>query len=159
MRYDHTQTGPLYLLLLLLAVASFVATLFMKEAVIQVTVSISSVVFLLLAFSFRDLTVSDQTTELLIAFGPLPIFKRRLQYSEIERVETARSTLMDGLGIHMSPSGGWVWNLWGYDCVDVWYRQGRKSGLGPTIRLDWQVSWKKLSRGMVTDADSGNIPG
>ena len=130
MRYDHTQTGPLYLLLLLLAVASFVATLFMKEAVIQVTVSISSVVFLLLAFSFRDLTVSDQTTELLIAFGPLPIFKRRLQYSEIERVETARSTLMDGLGIHMSPSGGWVWNLWGYDWVDVWYRQGRKVRIG-----------------------------
>lgn len=130
MRYDHTQTGPLYLLLLLLAVASFVATLLMKEAVIQVTVSISGVVFLLLAFSFRDLTVSDQTTELLIAFGPLPIFKRRLQYSEIERVETARSTLMDGLGIHMSPSGGWVWNLWGYDCVDVWYRQGRKLRIG-----------------------------
>ena len=97
---------------------------------IQVTVAISSVVFLLLAFSFRDLTVSDQTTELLIAFGPLPIFKRRLQYSEIERVETARSTLMDGLGIHMSPSGGWVWNLWGYDCVDVWYRQGRKVRIG-----------------------------
>ena len=90
----------------------------------------SGALMLLLASCFRDLTVSDEGTELLIAFGPLPLFKRRLQYSEFEKVEQARSTIMDGWGIHMSPSGGWVWNLWGYDCVDVWYREGRKIRIG-----------------------------
>ncbi|MBP89727.1 MAG: hypothetical protein CMJ64_23980 [Planctomycetaceae bacterium] len=33
---------------------------------------------------------------------------------------------MDGWGIHLSPSGGWTWNLWGFACVDVWYRKGTK---------------------------------
>lgn len=50
----------------------------------------------------------------------------RIQYSEIEKVEQARSTILDGWGIHLSPSGGWTWNLWGFACVDVWYRKGTK---------------------------------
>ena len=34
--------------------------------------------------------------------------------------------MLDGWGIHLSPSGGWTWNLWGFDCVDVTYKKGRK---------------------------------
>ena len=63
----------------------------------------------------------------MIAFGPLPLFSKRVRYSDIERVEQARSTILDGWGIHMSLSGGWVWNLWGFDSVDVWYRKGNKT--------------------------------
>ena len=38
----------------------------------------------------------------------------------------AKSSILDGWGIHMSPSGGWTWNLWGFDCVDVWFeREGK----------------------------------
>jgi hypothetical protein len=27
--------------------------------------------------------------------------------------------LLDGWGIHMSVRGGWVWNIWGRDCVVI----------------------------------------
>ncbi len=130
MLYDHTQSAPTYLLLLVLGIGILVGAVFTNVVVAQATMYCSGALMLLLALCFRDLTVSDEGNELLIAFGPLSLFKRRLQYSEVEKVEQARSTIMDGWGIHMSPSGGWVWNLWGYDCVDVWYRQGRKIRIG-----------------------------
>ena len=82
---------------------------------------------LLLAVSFHHLTVRDEGDDLLIGFGPLPLFRRRIRYSQIERVEQAKSTILDGWGIHLSPSGGWTWNLWGFNCVDVWYKKGSKT--------------------------------
>ncbi len=27
--------------------------------------------------------------------------------------------LLESWGIHMSPRGGWVWNIWGRDCVVI----------------------------------------
>ena len=32
--------------------------------------------------------------------------------------------LLDGWGIHMSPRGGWVWNIWGRDCVVIHLERG-----------------------------------
>ena len=32
--------------------------------------------------------------------------------------------ILDGWGIHMSIRGGWVWNLWGRDCVVVHLKKG-----------------------------------
>lgn len=136
MLYSHTQSAPLYFVLLVFAAGIFVASLFVGEPVVQAVLLSSGALMLLFGFSFRNLTVTDEETELLICFGPLPLFKRRLQYSELEKVEQARSTIMDGWGIHMSPSGGWVWNLWGFDCVDVWYRQGRKLRIGTDDPLE-----------------------
>jgi hypothetical protein len=130
MEYDHTQSARLYLLLLVIAIGMFGSAFYIDEIVVQSVILCSGALMLLLAFSFCHLSVRDEVVELLITFGPLPLFKRRLKYCELEKVEQARSTIMDGWGIHMSPSGGWVWNLWGYDCVDVWYREGRKLRIG-----------------------------
>lgn len=149
MGYDHTQSASLYLLLLGLAIGIFAASIFVGEIVVQTVCLSSGALMLLFAFSFRNLTVSDEGTELLICFGPLPLFKRRLKYSELEKVEQTRSTIMDGWGIHMSPSGGWVWNLWGFDCVDVWYRQDRKLRIG----TDDPVALAQFLKSKVVDRD------
>ena len=77
--------------------------------------------------SFRELTVRDTGDGLSIAFGPLALFRRRLRYDEMQSVARSRSTVLDGWGIHLSASGGWVWNLWGRDCVDVHYTHGEQS--------------------------------
>ena len=39
--------------------------------------------------------------------------------NDIRAVEVGRTTILDGWGIHMSLRGGWVWNIWGRDCVVV----------------------------------------
>ena len=35
------------------------------------------------------------------------------------RVETGRTMLLDGWGVHFSLAGGSVWNIWGRDCVVI----------------------------------------
>ena len=126
MQYDHTQSAPLYLLLVGVGIAMIVGGWLTPELVVQIILVCSGMLMFLFALSFRQLTVSDEGDRLLICFGPLPLFRRHVLYSEIESVEQARSTILDGWGIHLSLSGGWVWNLWGFDCVDVRYRKGKK---------------------------------
>ncbi len=126
MKYEHTQTAPLYLMLIAIGLGFMVAAWVIPEPFTQVTFVISGAIVFVLALSFHHLTIKDEGDELRIGFGPLPLFTKRLRYSDIERVEQARSTILDGWGIHLSPSGGWVWNLWGFDCVDVWYTKGGK---------------------------------
>jgi hypothetical protein len=65
----------------------------------------------------RRLTVEDQGDRLCVYFGPLPLLRRRVRYADIASVAVGRTTLLDGFGIHWGLRGGWVWNVWGFDCV------------------------------------------
>jgi hypothetical protein len=80
----------------------------------------------LLAPAFHHLTVEDQGKVLAIRFGPVPLFPRTVRYADIESVEVGRTLFLDGWGIHYSIRGGWVWNLWGRDCVVVHFKNGGK---------------------------------
>ncbi len=75
--------------------------------------------FLVLGFSFQHLMVEDEGDRLAIVFGPLPLFTKRIRYEDIREVEVGRTSPLDGWGIHMSLRGGWVWNIWGRDCVII----------------------------------------
>jgi hypothetical protein len=44
------------------------------------------------------------------------------QYSHVQKAPLY--LILDGWGIHMSIRGGWVWNLWGRDCVVVHLKKG-----------------------------------
>ena len=81
-------------------------------------------VMLILAASFHHLTVEDEGDCLSISFGPIQLFRRAVRYEDIVSVETGRTTILDGWGIHMSLRGGWVWNIWGRDCVVLQLRKG-----------------------------------
>jgi hypothetical protein len=83
-----------------------------------------AVMMTVLALSFHHLTVEDEGHRLVIHFGPLPLFRTSVRYEDIESVEIGSTTLLDCCGIHWSPRGGWVWSLWGWDCVIVRRRRG-----------------------------------
>lgn len=118
MTYHHTQRAPLCLILYVLAVTFLVVAWVLRDEPILVWVfPPTALLVLILAVSFHHLTVADQGDHLLVQFGPLPLFRRRVKYDEIETVEVGRTTILDGWGIHLSLRGGWVWNLWGRDCV------------------------------------------
>ena len=130
MQYDHTQTAPLYLILVAVGIAMFIGAWLVPEQLVQIILLSSSGSMFFLAQCFGKLTVSDENDRLSICFGPLPLFRRRILYADIDSVERTRSKILDGWGIHLSPSGGWTWNLWGFDCVDVYFKQGRKLRIG-----------------------------
>ncbi len=122
--YAHTQRGPWAFLLFLVAIV-MAFTAFATQSIPVMTwmfVSISIAMFVL-TFCFFHLTVADRGDHLLVQFGPLPLFFTRISYEDIQSVEIGKTTLLDGWGIHLSLRGGWVWNIWGWDCVDVRHKR------------------------------------
>ena len=128
-KYDHTQTGPWYLLLLASGIVFLsVGWLAPGDPVADVVLPVSAWGMALLAMSFRSLTVIDRGNHLALRFGPVPLFRKRVPYADLEQVERGRLSILDGWGIHYSLRGGWVWSMWGFDCVVVRYR-------GRTLRI------------------------
>lgn len=129
--YSHTQKAPLCLPVYALAVVFLGLGWFVQDAPpIQWLFPPIGLLMLVVAASFHHLTVVDLGEKLAIRFGPIPLFRKTVQYSDIVKLEVGRTSLLDGWGIHMSMSGGWVWNLWGRDCVVLHYRDGRILRIG-----------------------------
>jgi hypothetical protein len=128
-RYSHTQKAPLCLVIYALGVVFIVLGFTVEEAPpIQWLFPPVGLLMFLVAASFHHLTVEDHIENhvegLAIRFGPVPFFRTTVAYSDIASVEVGRTTLLDGWGIHMSIRGGWVWNLWGRDCVVLNLKKG-----------------------------------
>lgn len=121
--YQHTQRAPLCLLFYvpgwLVAVVMILTLPDLPRDIGLVAAVLPCSLLFALAPAFHYLRVSGNGEQLHIGFGPLPLFKTKIRYSEITAIELDRTTLLDGWGIHMSLRGGWVWNIWGRDCVKV----------------------------------------
>lgn len=124
--YLHTQKAPLCLILYGSALFCFVLAWMVGDTPgIYIAVAVGRLVAIT-GLAFHHLTVEDQGDRLAIRFGPLPLpmFRRTVQYADIVKVEVGRTLILDGWGIHYSIQGGWVWNLWGRDCVVVHLKNG-----------------------------------
>ncbi len=121
--YRHTQRAPLCVLLYGLAwISGLVAVLTVPDlprGAFLVATLLPLTVGCVLGPAFHYLRVQDEGEHLRVGFGPLPLFKTSIPYSEITEVAVDRTTWLDGWGIHMSVRGGWVWNIWGWECVKI----------------------------------------
>ena len=79
---------------------------------------------LLLAFCFNWLEIGEESGELLVRFGPVSLFQKRLRYDSIRGVKLDRSLLVEGWWIHLGPRG-WIWNIGGRDVIDLELDGGR----------------------------------
>lgn len=123
--YRNTQRAPLCVMLYVMAVGFFaIGVAVWNETPLRWLFPVMGGMMLVLASSFHHLTVEDQGDRLSIHFGPLRVFRRSVRYEEIDQVEAGRTTVLEGWGIHLSHRGGWVWNLWGRDCVVLRLRRG-----------------------------------
>ena len=128
--YSHTQKAPLCLILYGSALACVVLAWIVGDTTGIYIVGGVGLLIALLAPAFHHLTVVDQGDVLAIRFGPIPLFRRTVRYANIEKAEVGRTLILDGWGIHLSIRGGWVWNLWGRDCVVVHFRDGGTLRIG-----------------------------
>ncbi len=120
MSYEHTQKSPLGWMLFLMGLILMVAGLTLAvDPVGAIGLPLVGIVFVLVGFCFGSLTVRDEGDALAVRYGPLPVFRKRLAYSEMTDARPGRSTLIDGWGIHWIPGRGWIYNLWGFGCVRI----------------------------------------
>lgn len=128
--YEHTQWAPMCWMILLPGLAVLlIAGVLSNDAVIA-PLMLVGVVLVVTAFSFRSLRVVDEGDVLAIRFGPIPLFRKRIPYADIQAAERDRSSIVDGWGIHWVPGRGWTYNLWGFDCVRLTLTRGRTVRVG-----------------------------
>lgn len=128
--YAHTRKAPLCLILYGSALLCFVLGWMVGDTPGIYVAGAVGIVIALLAPAFHHLTVADQGNRLAIRFGPMPLFRRTVLYTDIQKVEFGRTLFLDGWGIHYSVRGGWVWNLWGRACVVVHFKNGSVLRIG-----------------------------
>jgi hypothetical protein len=128
--YSHTQTAPLCLFLYGAALACFVLAWGVGSPPGTLIFVASGIILVLVGPAFHHLAVVDQGDRLAIRFGPMPLFRRTVRYADIVSVPVGRTLILDGWGIHHSVRGGWVWNLWGRDCVVVHFTNGKVLRIG-----------------------------
>ncbi len=123
--YSHTQESPLYLIMFGSSIPFFFLAWITREQPIVVEIMIvAGVLLVLVGLAFHHLTVEDEGDRLAIRFGPLPFLETSVRYADIQQIEVGRTTFLDGWGIHRRPRHGWLWNLWGWDCVVILRRRG-----------------------------------
>ncbi len=116
--YSHTQKAALCLLVYATAALLFIGAWQTQDQLgLAIALAGAGTLTAVLALAFHHLTVVDVGEGLTFRFGPLPLFRRTIRYDDVESVEVGRTLLLEGWGIHYSIRGGWVWNLWGRDCV------------------------------------------
>lgn len=118
--YRHTQTSPWQRLFFIVPAMFFSIAFFLRNDTMLLSLMlIVGTAMLIIAFSFQELTISDEGDHLNVRFGPLPIFGSRIKYEDITAVERNRTMVMDGWGIHYIPFRGWTLNLFGFECVKI----------------------------------------
>ena len=125
--YTNRQRAPLCYLIALPGVTCVITAIAMLDEEgfhLFLLIMGLSAFFFYLALAFRWLETSDQGDHLLIRFGPLPSFWKRVKYEGVRGVKRDRSLLIEGWGIHLGPRG-WVWNLWGREVVELEREEGR----------------------------------
>jgi hypothetical protein len=128
--YDHVQRAPLYLLILLPGLVVALVAIFVSEPVLRWVLAASGALSIVLSACFRQLRVRDAGDRLALTFGPLELFKKRLPYAQMRAARAARSDMLDGWGIHWVAGRGWIYNLWGYDCVAIELANGKRVRVG-----------------------------
>lgn len=117
--YRHSQTSPLGPAFVTAAVGCVVAGYFLPDPAMRTVCVTMAVVAGLFAGMFTRLHITEQPDHLRVRFGPLPWSGTSVRYAHVRGVRRARSTMLDGLGIHWFPGRGWTFNLWGFDCVEL----------------------------------------
>ena len=118
--YEHTQYGVWHRILLgLVALMLVGAWIAHGEMPVVVLLLATAGIFLVCAVTFGSLTIRDEGQRLALRYGPVPILRKRFRYADITSVESGRSKVIDGWGIHCIPGRGWTYNLWGFGCAKL----------------------------------------
>ncbi|MGQ9505258.1 MAG: hypothetical protein ACUVQG_08195 [Thermogutta sp.] len=121
MEYTNTQYGKWYLIVPLIIGFLLILDAFLPgQPIPWFAYLIAAAGSGLPILTFNSLTIRDGGDKLIVQFGPIPLIRKTFDYRSITRIEKGRTRFSDGWGIHYSLTGGWVFNVWGFDSVRIW---------------------------------------
>ena len=123
--YECTQKGWLWIVLPVAAVMVFGVSLAVGDADTRLLLMAMGAGVLLLSFAVGHLRVRDEGDRLFIGWGPLPVFRRRIDYARVTGVEVVEAPAWLGWGLRWWPGKGWAWIAEGRALVRL--QMGRKA--------------------------------
>jgi len=140
--YEHTQKGGLAFhatVLSMVCMAGFFAIpiLGIRDAEPSESAALWSlwgvallaeILLLWAALMLRSLTLHIEGWTLYVRFGP-GVFRKRFDLDQVTACRPVRNTWLHGWGIHWMP-GTWVYNIAGYDAVELQMRSGKRVRIG-----------------------------
>ena len=126
-RYEHTQRGTVLLV-------TFLVVVFFLLALGNLVPTGRGVLFTLIGilaicgFVFSSLTIRITDRALRWQFGP-GLIRKEVPLREIEGAEVTETAFLHGWGIHYT-SGGWLYNVSGFQAVAVRLRSEKRFLLG-----------------------------
>jgi len=84
---------------------------------------------ILIVVDFASLTIRVEADGVHWSFGfGWPSGELRLD--QIQTVAITRTNMLEGWGLHYTIWHGWLWNVWGFQAVQITYSGGRRVTLG-----------------------------
>jgi hypothetical protein len=131
MAYEHTQNGYLWLVVFVWSVLlGAVVVGFAGDERFEALIAMlgASLIIIVVVVWFNRLTVRVSGGEVRVGFGPgWP--RRVIPTAEIVGFRRVRNKWFYGWGIR-KVSGGWMYNVWGLDAVELDLSNGKKFRIG-----------------------------
>ena len=128
MEYRHTQIGTLI-------IAVFCMILFLILLVPFIAHSIEPALLLIILFLvamlslFYSLTVEIHDKTLICSFG-IGLIRRRISLTDVAAAQAVRNPWWVGWGIRWYPGRYWLWNVSGFDAVELLFKNGTVFRIG-----------------------------
>lgn len=125
--YEHRQFGWVTVIALLPGLLLALATVRFAGAPAGVTLALVAIA--LLGALFASLTVEVDAESIRVSFTG-GVVHRTIPLRDVREQRIVRSPWYYGWGIHRYPGGGWLWNVAGYDAVELTLAGGRLFRIG-----------------------------
>jgi FtsH-binding integral membrane protein len=129
--YEHRQVGWLTIVFTFVMIAALSVAFGLSEKNADQRTAFNFVVIAVAvgAALFSSLTI--RVTEQYVAwwFG-IPLIGRRVALAEIASITQTRTNIWEGWGVHLTFWHGWVWNIAGFNAIEIVLRSGTRFAVG-----------------------------
>lgn len=125
-RYSHRQFNRFFFIFLLLGTLAAVMAVVIEHRTIMIVPILAVGVLVAVLFSSLSVEVNDSHLRFWYGFG---LFRWNILLSDIATATRSRSHWYEGWGIRLS-FRGWLYNISGFDCIEVRRTNGRAFRLG-----------------------------
>ncbi len=128
MQYHHKQIG-FVIIIPLVVFFIIVFTQFMAKGVFTFMFILILIFFIAALVLFYALTVEIQNNIITCSFG-IGLIRKSISLSEIQTVRAVQNPWYAGWGIRWIPGQYWLWNVSGFEAVELSMKDGKRFRIG-----------------------------